>query len=182
MKCEMWKCTLDDDNVHNCIVNLMIKVSVFLTPRLGRGRATISGNISGYWVWWEHLMSQLCWQHDKIISPNKNSPSPPEQSTTIAWILGLQLSRILCLGLVHTKLMRLGFLNFIPGQSYARLNMDRGKLRALPGLGDGHRFCPKSAFLARIIRVQSIDTKGYFWAIFYKTASLFWFSLFLLPL
>ena len=29
--------------------------------------------------------------------------------TTIAWILGLQLSWILCLGLVHTKLMRLGF-------------------------------------------------------------------------
>ena len=28
---------------------------------------------------------------------------------TIAWILGLQLSWILCLGLVHTKLMRLGF-------------------------------------------------------------------------
>ena len=41
-----------------------------------RERAAVNGNISGYWVW-KRLMSQLCWQHAKIISPNKN---PPERS------------------------------------------------------------------------------------------------------
>ena len=45
----------------------------------------------------------------------------------------------------------------------------------LPGLGDGHRKCPKSPFLARVISDQSIDTKWHFWVFFYKTASLFWF-------
>ena len=54
--------------------------------------------------------------------------------------------------------------------------------RPLPGLGDGHINCPKSPFLARVISVQSIDTKWYFWAFFYGTASLFWFSVVLLPL
>ena len=53
--------------------------------------------------------------------------------------------------------------------------------RPLPGLGDGHINCPQSPFLARVISVQSIDTK-WFWAFFYGTASLFWFSLVLLPL
>ena len=51
--------------------------------------------------------------------------------TTIAWILGLQLTWILCLGLMDTKLMRLGFWifeKFHSGQSYACLNMDRGNL------------------------------------------------------
>ena len=58
--------------------------------------------------------------------------------------------------------------------------------RPLPGLGDGHRNCPKSLFLARVISVQSMDTKWYFWALLFWSlfwASLFWFSLFLnLPL
>ena len=40
------------------------------------GKEAVNGNISGHWVW-KRLMSQLCWQHAKIISPNKN---PPEQS------------------------------------------------------------------------------------------------------
>ena len=53
--------------------------------------------------------------------------------------------------------------------------------RPLPGLGDGHRNCPKSPSLARVISFQSIDTKWHFRATFYETESLFWFSLFLLP-
>ena len=53
--------------------------------------------------------------------------------------------------------------------------------RPLPGLGDGHRNCPKSPSLARVIIFQSIDTKWHFRATFYETVSLFWFSLFLLP-
>ena len=40
------------------------------------GKEAVKGNISSYWVW-KHLMSQLCWQHTKLISPNKN---PPGQS------------------------------------------------------------------------------------------------------
>ena len=40
------------------------------------GKEAVNGYISGYWVW-KHLMSQLCWQHAKIIFPNKN---PPERS------------------------------------------------------------------------------------------------------
>ena len=35
--------------------------------------AAVNGYICSYWVW-ECLMSQLCWQHAKIISPNKNPP------------------------------------------------------------------------------------------------------------
>ena len=33
----------------------------------------VNGNISGHRVW-KRLMSQLCWQHAKIISSNKNAP------------------------------------------------------------------------------------------------------------
>ena len=40
------------------------------------GKEAVNGNISDYWVW-KRLMSQLCWQHAKIIFPNKN---PPERS------------------------------------------------------------------------------------------------------
>ena len=54
--------------------------------------------------------------------------------------------------------------------------------RTLPGLGDGQRNCPKSPILAGVINVQSIDTKWHLRATFYETLSLFWFSLFLLPL
>ena len=35
-------------------------------------------------------------------------------------------------------------------------------IRALPGLGDGHRNCPKGPFLAKVTRVQSIDPKRHF--------------------
>ena len=50
-------------------------------PRTGKGqrfmgKEAVNGNISSYWVW-KRLMSQLCWQHAKIISLNKN---PPERS------------------------------------------------------------------------------------------------------
>ena len=34
--------------------------------------------------------------------------------------------------------------------------------RPFPGLGYGHRKCPKRPFLAKVISVQSIDTKGDF--------------------
>ena len=37
------------------------------------GKEAVNGNISGYCVW-KRLMSQLCWQHAKLISPNKNPP------------------------------------------------------------------------------------------------------------
>ena len=52
----------------------------------------------------------------------------------------------------------------------------------LVNFGDGHRKQPKSPFLARVISVQSIDTKGDFRATFYEMALLFLFSLFWLPL
>ena len=47
-------------------------------PRTGKGqrfmsKEVVNGNISSYWVW-KRLMSQLRWQHAKIISPNKNPP------------------------------------------------------------------------------------------------------------
>ena len=47
---------------------------------LGMGGVLGQGKGSGSWVnkrFMEILMSQLCWQHAKIISPNKN---PPERS------------------------------------------------------------------------------------------------------
>ena len=47
--------------------------------------------------------------------------------------------------------------------------------RPLSGLGDGHRNCPKSLFLAKVICVQSNYTKWYFRATFYKMTSLFCF-------
>ena len=139
-------------------------------------------------------------------------------SKILWWVL--QLCWIWCLGLVHTKLMRLGFWIFEKLHSGPELwpfengltksgtkapilrqiwrwpslnghnSVPRGPIdlnsfpmdRPLPGLGDGHRKWPKSPFLARVISVQKIPTKWYFWAFFYETASLFWFSLFLLPL
>ena len=48
------------------------------------------------------------------------------------------------------------------------LNFSFSMARPLPGLGDGHRNWPKSPFLARVISVQSIPTKGVFWAFFMK--------------
>ena len=42
--------------------------------------------------------------------------------------------------------------------------------RPLPGLGDGHRKWPKSPFLARVISVQKIPTKWYFWAFFLQNS------------
>ena len=45
-----------------------------------------------------------------------------------------------------------------------------------------HWKCLKSPFQAWLIRVQSSDTKRHFWAIFGRTSSFYWFSLFSLPL
>ena len=36
--------------------------------------------------------------------------------------------------------------------------------------------CPKSTFLTRVVRLQSIETKWHFRALFCEIASLFWFS------
>ena len=169
-------------------------------------------------------MSQLCWQHAKIISPNKN---PPERSrgvinvnslahrdgidlgpalkakalqtvnvrflnfqetpfkawvmsvwtwtdpksfdgyplwTTIAWILGLQLYWILCLRLVHTKLMRLDFLKtFLPGQSYEHLNMDGSKILWRVPFLHNHSLDPRSTIvLDRVPRASAHQALG-FW-------------------
>ena len=40
----------------------------------------------------------------------------------------------------------------------------------------------QKSFFSQSYKHQSITTKWHFWAFFYETASLFWFSLFLLPL
>ena len=69
------------------------------------GKEAVNGNISGYWVW-KHLMSQLCWQHAKIISPNKN---PRVLSMSIAKPMEVELTWILFKGLKHFKLLILGF-------------------------------------------------------------------------
>ena len=52
------------------------------------GKEAVNGNNSGYWVW-KHLMSQLCWQHAKIISPNKN---PPERSKGVINAMKVELT------------------------------------------------------------------------------------------
>ena len=54
--------------------------------------------------------------------------------------------------------------------------------REFPADDFRHWKCLKSPFQAWLIRVQSSDTKGEFWAIFGRTSSFYWFSLFLLPL
>ena len=54
--------------------------------------------------------------------------------------------------------------------------------RGFPADDFRHWKCLKSPFQAWLIRVQSSDTKGEFWAIFGRTPSFYWFSLFLLPL
>ena len=56
----------------------IIKTRKGWCPRTGKGqrfmgKEAVNGNISGYWVW-KRLMNQLCWQHTKIISPNKTHP------------------------------------------------------------------------------------------------------------
>ena len=69
------------------------------------GKETVNGNISSYRVW-KRLMSQLCWQHAKIISPNKNIVNI---SMSIAKPMEVELTWILFKGLKHFKLLVLGF-------------------------------------------------------------------------
>ena len=54
--------------------------------------------------------------------------------------------------------------------------------RGFPADDLRHWKCLKSPFQAWLIRVQSSHTKGEFWAIFGRTSSFYWFSLFSLPL
>ena len=54
--------------------------------------------------------------------------------------------------------------------------------REFPADDFRHWKCLKSPFQAWLVRVQSSHTKGEFWAIFGRTPSFYWFSLFLLPL
>ena len=54
--------------------------------------------------------------------------------------------------------------------------------REFPADDFRHWKCLKSPFQAWLIRVQSSHTKRHFWAIFGRTPSFYWFSLFLLPL
>ena len=54
--------------------------------------------------------------------------------------------------------------------------------RGFPADDLRHWKCLKSPFQAWLIRVQSSDTIWYFWAIFGRTSSFYWFSLFSLPL
>ena len=54
--------------------------------------------------------------------------------------------------------------------------------RGFPADDLRHWKCLKSPFQAWLIRVQSSHTKGDFWAIFGRTSSFYWFSLFSLPL
>ena len=83
---------------------------------------------------------------------------------TIAWVSGLQLSWILSYGRLKMDSQRSNWPEFF---SYGKTTS-----RAW--------WWPQK--LARVISIQSIPTKWYFWAFFHKTVSLFWFSLFLLPL
>ena len=75
-------------------------------------KEAVNGNISSYWVW-KSLMSQLCWQHAKIISPNKN---PPERSrgvinvNSLAHRDGIDLDPALKVKALQTVNVR--FLNF----------------------------------------------------------------------
>ena len=72
------------------------------------------------------------------------------------------------------------------GHSSARRGaMDPGpfsKALGLPADDFRHWKCLESPFQAWLIRVQSSDTIWYFWAIFCRTSSFYWFSLFSLPL
>ena len=54
--------------------------------------------------------------------------------------------------------------------------------RGFPADDLRHWKCLKSPFQAWLIRVQSSHTIWYFWAIFGRTSSFYWFSLFSLPL
>ena len=54
--------------------------------------------------------------------------------------------------------------------------------REFPADDFRHWKCLKSPFQAWLIRVQSSHTIWHFWAIFGRTSSFYWFSLFLLPL
>ena len=69
------------ENIQIPAMNAEIQTRKGWCPRTGKGqqfvgKEAVNGNLRGYWVW-KRLMSQLCWQHAKIISPNKN---PPERS------------------------------------------------------------------------------------------------------
>ena len=78
-------------------------------------------------------MSQLCWQHAKIISPNKN---PPERSKGVININSSAHEDGIDLGPVHRakalETVNFRFFkfsrNFILGLSYEHLNMDGSKV------------------------------------------------------
>ena len=79
---------------------------------LGQGKGSgswvkkrFNGNISGYWVW-KRLMSQLCWQHAKIIFPNKN---PLERSNSYAHEGGIDLDPAQSVKAIQT--VKFSFLN-----------------------------------------------------------------------
>ena len=72
----------------------VLQAEAFSAGHRFMGKEAVNGNISGYWVW-KHLMNQLCWQHAKIISPNKMSIAKP---------MKVELTWILFIGLKHFEL------------------------------------------------------------------------------
>ena len=93
--------------------------------------------------------------------------------------------RLICLAIVLVQWTLCWLPSLNSHSSAHRGAIDPGPFstaREFPADDFRHWKCLKSPFQAWLIRVQSSDTKGDFWAIFGWTSSFYWFSLFLLPL